>query len=503
MFRRGDALYCRLRAMAQLQSVDFVFFGGTGDLAMRKLLPALYNRHRDGDLGGQGRILGVARERLSREEYVARVETNCRKYVSTERFRADLFADFAQRLHYLRVDATSVDDFRALAGFLHTSPAEVLVFYLSTAPDLFTSIANNLASADLVHERSRLVIEKPIGRDIASARSINETVGSVFKEPQIFRIDHYLGKEPVQNLMAPRFGNVLFEPLWNRTWVRDVQISIAEQVGVESRGDFYDRTGALRDMVQSHLLQLMCILAMEPPSTTDPDAVRDEKLKVLRALDPFASADLASKTVRGQYRAGAIDGKPVPGYLEEAGIPADSRTETFVAIMAEINNWRWSGVPFFLRTGKRMQERTAEIVVNFRAVPHSIFPETVGGMQCNRLVIELQPDESLQLYLMAKTPGDRMRLGPARLDLDFSEQFTSRPMDAYERLLMDVVHGQLTLFVRRDEVDTAWCWIEPVLRGWEADGQRPKPYTAGTWGPAASSALIVRGGTGTSWHEEG
>ena len=486
--------------MSPLQPFDLVLFGGSGDLAMRKLLSALYYRHRDGDLPEHGRIIGVARQPISRDEFIGRVEDNCGKFVAAEHFSKEVFRSFAERLDYLHVDANSVDDFAQLAARVKDSPAKVRVFYLSTAPDLFTMICDNLAHCGLVHENSRVVLEKPLGRDLASAQKINEEVGRVFAEPQIFRIDHYLGKEPVQNLMALRFGNALFEPLWNRTWVRDVQISIAEQVGVEGRGEFYDRAGALRDMVQNHLLQLLCIIAMEPPSSIDPDAVRDEKLKVLRALVHYTSADVLSKTVRGQYRAGAIGGQPVPGYLEERGISPDSSTETFVALKTEINNWRWSNVPFYLRTGKRLQERTAEIVVNFRSVPHSIFPASQGGIQGNRLVIQLQPEEELKLYLMAKTPGDGMNLKPVNLNLDFAEQFKNRPMDAYERLLMDVIRGQLTLFMRRDELDAAWRWIEPILHGWEAGGEKPKPYTSGTWGPAASSALVGR--DGSAWHEE-
>lgn len=487
--------------MPTVQAFDLVLFGGSGDLAMRKLLPALYYRHRDGDLPPHGRIIGVARQRLQREEYLARVEASCRQFVSAADFKQEVFDAFAARVDYLELDATRAEHFATLASRLHDSPGETRVFFLSTAPDLFTAICGNLAAAGLITPGSRVVLEKPLGRDLASAQLINETVGAVFSEAQIFRIDHYLGKEPVQNLMALRFGNAFFEPMWDRTWVSDVQITIAEQVGIERRGEFYDRTGALRDMVQNHLLQLLCIIAMEPPTSIDPDAVRDEKLKVLRALTEFTSpADVLAKTVRGQYRAGAIGGKPVAGYVEEPGIAPDSSTETFVAIKTGINNWRWSGVPFYLRTGKRLQERAAEIVLNFRQVPHSIFPAAPGGSQGNRMVIQLQPEEGLRLYLMAKIPGDQMRLKPVFLNLDFSEQFRNRPMDAYERLLLDVLRGRLTLFMRRDELDAAWRWLEPILHAWEASGERPKPYTAGTWGPAASSALIGR--DGSAWHEE-
>ncbi|PKO49601.1 MAG: glucose-6-phosphate dehydrogenase, partial [Betaproteobacteria bacterium HGW-Betaproteobacteria-21] len=356
--------------------------------------------------------------------------------------------------------------FGALAECLGDVGRRSQVYYLSTAPALFTSICRNLHETGLITPESRVVLEKPLGHDLTSSRQINDEVGRYFGEAQIYRIDHYLGKESVQNLLALRFGNALFEPLWRREWISDVQITVAEQIGVEQRAEFYDKTGALRDMVQNHLLQLLCIVAMEPPASIDADAVRDEKLKILRALRPIATDEVPLRTVRGQYRAGASSGQPVAGYLEEPGVAAASRTETFVALQANIDTWRWAGVPFYLRTGKRMQERLAEIVINFRAVPHSIFGKRAAALQNNRLVITMQPDESVKLHLQAKRPGDQMVLNPVSLDLDFAEGSQSRRLDAYERLLMDVMRGNLTLFVRRDEQEAAWKWVEPIMSSW-------------------------------------
>jgi glucose-6-phosphate 1-dehydrogenase len=374
------------------------------------------------------------------------------------------------------------------------------VYYLATPPHLFAQICDNLAEVGLATPNSRVVLEKPLGRDLESAKQINFEVGKVFAESQIYRIDHYLGKETVQNLLALRFGNILFEPLWRREWISDVQITIAEKIGVGNRMGYYDTSGALRDMLQNHLLQLLCIVAMEPPTSIAPDAVRDAKLQVLRSLKRFTPTTLAQNIVRGQYRAGHVDGKAVPSYRDEPDAPAQTSTETFVAIKAEIDTWRWAGVPFYLRTGKRMAESLAEIVVRFKQIPHSIFNQPNSSFQPNSLVIRLQPDEGLSLNLMAKTPGDSMRLKQAELELDFREQFKTPRMDAYERLLLDVLRGQLTLFMRGDELEAAWEWVEPILDHWEEADTVPTPYTAGTWGPAAASALIGR--DGLQWREE-
>ncbi|WP_293759911.1 glucose-6-phosphate dehydrogenase [uncultured Aquitalea sp.] len=487
--------------MSSTPAFDMVLFGGTGDLVMRKLLPSLYQAHAAGLLNTEGRLLALGRKGISRDDYLQLVEKQSRIHIK-EHFDDAAWQTFCNRIQYLKVDAGEAADYPALAEAVGQHPERVVVCYLATAPDLFSGICDNLAAVGLNRPNVRVVLEKPLGTDLDSSNAINNDVARFFQEDQLYRIDHYLGKESVQNLMAIRFANALFEPLWRREWIHDVQITISEDLGVGTRGDFYDGTGALRDMVQNHLLQLLCIVAMEPPANMEADAVRDEKLKVLKALRPFTEHDVAAKTVRGQYKAGAVAGQPVTGYLQEQGIPAGSQTETFVAIKAEIDNWRWAGVPFFLRTGKRMQERVAEIVINFRDVPHQLFSGPLSGSHtANRLVIRLQPEESIRLYFLAKEPGDTMRLQPAYLDLDFYKAFKVRRADAYERLLLDVIRGKLALFMRRDELVEAWRWVEPIMDVWaRSSGNPPKQYTAGTWGPAASSALLSR--DGISWHEE-
>jgi glucose-6-phosphate 1-dehydrogenase len=474
-----------------------VVFGGTGDLSMRKLIPALYHRDRDGQLPDGTRVVGVSRRAMDDAQYRALVDERVRQHADVEPVA---WERFLRRLHHVRADAAGDDGWAELAKTVCDAGDRVRVFYLACAPQLFGAVCHRLRAAGIVDERSRVVLEKPVGWDLASARQINDEVGAVFAEDQTFRIDHYLGKETVQNLQVLRFANTLLEPLWNGQWIDHVQITVAEEVGVGSRGGYYDTAGAMRDMVQNHLLQLLCLVAMEPPSSVDMDAVRDEKVKVLHALRPMTPYDVECCTVRGQYRSGAVAGQPVPGYLDDLGAQA-SATETFVALKAHIDNWRWAGTPFYLRTGKRMHARTSEIVVQFRPVPHSIFPAGVGPVAANRLVIHLQPDERVRLHLMAKEPDPAgLRLRPVTLNLSFAETFRARSADAYERLLMDVVRGAPALFMRRDEVETAWQWTEPVLRAWSEWGELPRPYHAGTAGPAAAIALIER--DGRTWHEE-
>lgn len=473
----------------QLPSFDLVLFGGTGDLALRKLLPALYFRHHEAQLPDQGRIICAARSSHTTEEFVSLMEAAAKKHIKPEEFHQDTWNTFSQRVQYVKVDITVQEDYKQLADALSSYPDRVRVFYLSTAPGLFSRICRGVEEAGLVTEKSRVALEKPLGRDLQSALQINDELSEVFNESQIYRIDHYLGKETVQNLMALRFGNSLFEPLWRREHIRDVQITIAESLGVEGRAGYYDQTGALRDMVQNHLLQLLVILTMEPPISINPDCIRDEKIKVLRSLKPIVGNDVTRCTVRGQYKAGSINGDSIISYRDAEGVPPESNTETYVAIKAEIESWRWKGVPFFLRTGKSMPEKRTEIIINFKSAPHSIF-ETPDST--NRLVIRLQPEEIIKLQIFAKGRGDAMRLLPVNLDIDFNQAFKKRQMIAYERLLSDMIRGNQTLFNHRDEVATAWKWIDPIIEGWEEHNVLSQQYTAGTWGPAAASALIAR-----------
>ncbi|WP_374673408.1 glucose-6-phosphate dehydrogenase [Ideonella sp.] len=479
-------------------SFDLVFFGGTGDLTWRKLMPALFQAFRHGKLPAGGRILAVARDDRSDADYRAFIQERFAEVEPSKRPSDEEFARFAALLHYRRMDLSQPDDYTGLKVWLDSRGADTKVLYLATSPHLFPVVCEQLGAAGLNGPDVRVVLEKPLGHDLASAQEINRVVRSVFTEAQAFRIDHYLGKPAVQNLMALRFANALFEPLWRRESIANIQITLAESIGVGTRGDFYDRTGALRDMVQNHALQLLTMIAMEPPSSSDADAIRDEKLKVLKSLKPFTAASVARDVVRGQYRAGTVDGKAAVGYLDELKVPPGSRCETFVALRTEVQNWRWAGVPFYLRTGKRLAARDAQIVVNFREVPHPIFP---GTTRANKLVIKLQPEDGLELHLLAaKGSGQGDALSTVSLDLDFDKAFPTERVGAYERLLLDAIAGRLNLFVRSDEQEQAWRWVEPILSAWRDDGGDLKTYAAGSWGPPAASALVAR--DGFAWAEE-
>jgi len=479
---------------------DCVVFGATGDLTLRKLLPALYHRFRDGQMPRDSRVIGAARSKLSDEDFRDRAAKALRKHVAAAELEPDTMQGFLDRLHYVPIDATATDaDWDQFVPVL--DPSRVRVFYLATSPDLYGPICQALATAGLVTDRSRVVLEKPIGHDLASAHAIIEQVGKVFSEAQTFRIDHFLGKETVQNLMALRFANTIFERLWSSDVIDHVQITVAETVGLEGRGGYYDKSGALRDMLQNHMLQLLCLIAMEPPVSLDADRVRDEKLKVLRALKPMDSYEVGQLTVRGQYTQGAIAGQPVPNYLADLGADGPSSTETFVALKAEVRTWRWANVPFYLRTGKRLPQKVSEIVIQFRALPFSIYPPEAAEWRPNSLIIRLQPEEGMRLEMMTKDPGPGgLRLSPTGLDIRFEKTFGMRFPDAYERLLMDTVRGNPTLFMRHDEVEAAWTWVAPILEAWASRPDQPRPYPAGSWGPTAAIALIER--DGRTWHED-
>ncbi|WP_285729078.1 glucose-6-phosphate dehydrogenase [Nocardiopsis sp. ATB16-24] len=478
---------------------DLVVFGGTGDLSMRKLLPSLYLLDRDGHLDARTRVVAVSREGLTDADFRDKAAAAVRGHRAVQVTEPDVLRRFLDRLSHVTVDVGGEQEgWDALTGAL--DPGRDRVFYLAVPPMISGRICHGLNEAGLVTGGSRVVMEKPLGRDLASARAVNDAVGAVFEESRIYRIDHYLGKETVQNLLVLRFANVFLEPLWNSRWIDHVQITAAETVGVGGRRGYYDSAGAMRDMVQNHLLQLLCLTAMEPPASYDRDAVRDEKLKVLQSLRPLTGDRVVEDTVRGQYGRGTVRGTEVLGYLDEPGGPAVSDTETFVALRAEIANWRWAGVPFYLRTGKRMSHARSEIVIRFREVPHTIFPGTnLPG--AGSLVIRLQPDEGIHLTTLAKAPGaGALRLRSVPLELSFANTFATRSPEAYERLLTDVLAGDPTLFMRRDEVEAAWHWVDPVIEAWNGLSITPETYPAGSAGPAGAHRLIGR--TGRTWYEE-
>ncbi len=473
---------------------DLVVFGATGDLAHRKILPGLFHRFLVGQMPPEARIIGAARSGLSSDQFRAQVREALVAHVPGI---ADLRAPaeaFLSRIDYVAIDARGDGGWDQLAGMLRDDV--VRAFYLSVAPSLFADIAGQLNTRGMATPDARIVVEKPFGHDLASAEALNADLRRCFSEAQIYRIDHYLGKETVQNLMALRFANSLYEPLWNATHVEHVQITVAESIGVEGRGAYYDRSGAMRDMVQNHLMQLLCLTAMEPPSKFRPDAVRDEKAKVIAALETVPQSDIA----RGQYRAGGDEAS----YLEHVGNP-DSRTESFIALKVRVANWRWAGTPFYLRTGKRLRARCSEIAIQFRAPPHMIFDNAEDGhgpVRGNLLVIRLQPDEGITLTTTIKEPGPGgMRLTEVALDMTFAEALgeDARALDAYERLVMDVIRGDQTLFMRGDEVEAAWAWADPIIAGWEQAGTRPEAYDAGSSGPEGALMLMHR--DGRRWRE--
>ncbi|MFD2741128.1 glucose-6-phosphate dehydrogenase [Sulfitobacter aestuarii] len=464
---------------------DLVIFGATGDLARRKIIPGLFHRFVVGQMQPAARIIGAARSETTQEAFVQLIRDSLEEFAPKAAEQGPEIAAFLETLRYVRVDAVGDAGWRELGQ--HLRPDALRAFYLSVSPTLFGAIADNLNAHGLATPESRIVVEKPFGHDLASARALNADLRRGFDEGQIYRIDHYLGKETVQNLMVLRFANSLWEPLWNSTHIDHVQITVAESLGVEGRGEYYDRSGAMRDMVQNHLMQLLCLTAMEPPSRFTPDAVRDEKVKVIEALDPVEPSHI----VRGQYRAGNGEG----GYRDHANDP-QTLTESFVAMKVNIGNWRWAGTPFYLRTGKKLRARTSEIAIMFRDPPHMIFPK-MEGRRGNALIIRLQPDEGITLRTTIKEPGPGgMRMAEVSLDMTFAEALgaDAEAQDAYERLVMDVIRGDQTLFMRGDEVEAAWAWVDPIIRRWEEDRQAPAPYDPGSSGPEDALMLLHRDG---------
>ncbi|MCF6751194.1 glucose-6-phosphate dehydrogenase [Pseudomonas stutzeri] len=483
-----------------VEPCTLALFGALGDLALRKLFPALYQLDRAGLLPADTRILGLARDSGEPAAHLALIAEHLRRHVAERELDESVLQRFLARLDYLSMDFRRAEDFAALAD--KAGHAERIVAFFATPASVYGAICAGLAEAGLA-ERTRVVLEKPIGHDLESSREVNDAVARFFPEDRTYRIDHYLGKDTVQNLIALRFANSLFETQWNQNHISHVEITVAETVGIEGRWGYFDQAGQLRDMIQNHLLQLLCLIAMDPPSDLSADSIRDEKVKVLKALAPIAPEQLGQQLVRGQYVAGSILGRQVPGYLEEENSNTQSDTETFVALRAEICNWRWAGVPFYLRTGKRMPQKLSQIVIHFKAPPHYIFAPEQRQLIGNKLIIRLQPQEGISLLVMTKDQGlDKgMQLRSGPLQLNFSETYKSpRIPDAYERLLLEVMKGNQNLFVRKDEIEYAWKWCDQLIDGWQRVGAPPKPYTAGSWGPAASIALISR--DGRSWYDD-
>ena len=479
-----------------------MIFGALGDLAQRKLFPALYQLERAQLLADGSRILALARREHSGDEVRQQIAHNIEKWVLAEEFEQPALERLLQRVDYQILDFSCRESFPQLNGW-RDSVNNNLIVYMATPPSLYGVIARNLRDSDCCTVRTRVVVEKPIGHDLPSSRVINDALAEVYRESELFRIDHYLGKETVQNLIALRFANNLFASQWDQNHISHVEITVAESLGIEGRWGYFDKAGQLRDMIQNHLLQLLCLIAMDPPADLSADSIRDEKVKVLKALRKITPDMMENYAVRGQYTAGSSEGRAVPGYLDEEGADKSSDTETFVALKVEIDNWRWAGVPFYIRTGKRLPEKFAQIVIHFKPAPHYIFDPDQKHLANNKLIIRLQPDEGMALKILTKhqglDKGMRLRQGP--LELSFAETFAkSRIPDAYERLLWEVMQGHQYLFVRRDEVEHAWRWVDQIIANWHDSGEPPKRYAAGSWGPVAAVALITR--DGRSWYED-
>ncbi|WP_316820720.1 glucose-6-phosphate dehydrogenase [Pedobacter gandavensis] len=480
-----------------------VIFGGTGDLNLRKLAPALYNLYADGFMPSKFEIIGTARKKLTDDDFRKTLMGGVNSFSRSGKVKEDKWSKFAEHVSYSPVDVEAPETFGVLKANIEKfqqefGPTTQVLYYLAVAPNLFPLIANCLSEYGLAgdEDNCRIVIEKPFGRDLETARELNAILSGIFTEKQIYRIDHYLGKETVQNIMAFRFANSFLEPLWNRTYIDHVQISVTEQLGVGERGGYYESAGALRDMIQNHLLQLLCLIGMETPINFDADEIRNKKVDVLKAMRPFSPEDIRFSTVRGQYTKGWVEGKEVPGYRHETGVAADSNTETFAAIKFFVDNWRWQGIPFYVRTGKRLFQTSSLITIQFKDVPHQVFPSAVTEhWQQNRLIISIQPEMSIRLQVQAKRPGLDMVLNPVDMVFDYKGTYTSQAPEAYETLLLDVMTGDQTQFMRADQVESAWELLMPIVNAWETKKSLSFPnYTADSWGPEDAEALIARDG---------
>ncbi|MBA5723535.1 glucose-6-phosphate dehydrogenase [Candidatus Liberibacter sp.] len=478
---------------------DCIVFGGTGDLVRRKLFPALYNCMIKENFKKSSRIIGISRTKMTTDSYRTFIDQELKKHLKDGEYNHSQTQEFLSHLFYVSLNIEKNHEWAILKELLETNAKRIRVFYLAVSSEFFKEISQKIHANKLITPSTRVVIEKPIGHSLSSARSLNKTISQIFKEDQIFRIDHYLGKESVQGLMVLRFANTLYESLWNTHHIDHIQITTAETIGIENRIDYYNKTGALRDMIQNHILQILCLVAMETPASIDPNAIHNEKIKVLKALKMISPENVQQLTVRGQYRSGIINGLPAKGYLET--IPTGiSDTETFVSIKAEIKNWRWAGVPFYLRTGKHLAQYVSEIVISFKPVPHSVFGDNFADIKENKLVIRLQPNGGIKQLLMTKDPGvSDIQFKQIALDVCFAEAFKVRNPDGYERLMMDVIRANQTLFMRYDEVEEAWRWADSILQSWQNTKQKVESYAAGTWGPKASKTLIER--DGRQWHE--